>query len=371
MIIYRYFSRAIIITLLTVTGFLLLIFMSNQLIHYLSRVVSGGLSASLVLDLMAIQIPYLLGYLLPLGLYLALLLVYGRFQADSEMVVWHACGLSTKQWVGFTQLLALAVMVVVGVLTLWLSPHMMTVRDRLRHQTQSDIMLQTLMPGRFQTVPGGQGVLYVERLSRDRTHTGRVFLAQPSGHKLGSWTVVSAQSAYQTTNKATGEPFMVLKDGQRYSGVPGEYKFSETRFHRYGMKLDQGPTFFKRHHVAFSTKELWHRASGDLHAMAELQWRLSVPFTVPILALLAIALSQVPPRFGRYSQLFPAILIFIVYLNGLFVARNSLEMGTLSPWWGLWWLHALLLGLALCLLQKRQIKRFFSRWRTTKVPKAC
>lgn len=371
MIIHRYFAKEIIVTLVTVTGILLLIFMSNQLIHYLGRAASGGLSASLVLDLMAIQLPYLLGYLLPLGLYLALLLVYGRFQADNEMVVWHACGLSIAQWVGFTQAIAVIVMAVVGVLTLWLSPHMMAVQDQLRHQTQSDIMLQTLMPGRFQSVPGGHGVLYVEQLSRDRSHTGRVFLAQPSTHKPGSWTVVSAQSAYQTVNKATGEPFMVLKDGQRYSGVPGEYGFTETTFHRYGMKLDQGSTFFKRHHGAFSTKELWHRASSDTHAMAEFQWRLSVPFTVPILALLAIALSRVPPRFGRYSQLFPAILIFIVYLNGLFVVRNGLEVGTLSPWWGLWWLHALLLVLALFLLQKPRIKSFFSRKKTNLAAQSC
>ena len=364
MIIHRYFAKEIIITLLAVTGILLLIFVSNQLIHYMSRAASGGLSASLVMDLMAIQVPYLLGYLLPLGLYLALLLVYGQFQVHNEMIVWHACGWSTGQWITFTQGLAMGVMLVVGILTLWLSPHMMEVGDQLRHQTQGDILLQTLMPGRFQEAPGGRGVLYVEQLSRDRSHAGRVFLAQPSTHKPGSWTVVSAQSAYQVTNKTTGEPFMVLKEGQRYSGVPGEHGFTETTFYDYGMKLDQAPNAGKRHHRAFSTKELWDRARGDRHAMAELQWRLSIPFTVPILALLAISLSRVPPRFGRYSQLFPAILIFIVYLNGLFVIRNSVEVGSLAPRWGLWWVHALLLGLGIFLLQQPRIKAYFARKNT-------
>ena len=60
-------------------------------------------------------------------------------------------------------------------------------------------------------------------------------------------------------------------------------------------------------------------------AAAELQWRFALPISVLMLALLAIPLSHVRPRQGRYSHILPAILIYIVYMNLLFIARNWVE----------------------------------------------
>jgi len=93
--------------------------------------------------------------------------------------------------------------------------------------------------------------------------------------------------------------------------------------------------------------------------MAELQWRLSFPISVFILVLLAVPLSRVNPRQGRFAQLFPAILIYIIYANMIFVSRNWLENGEI-PWWvGMWWIHGIALLLALWLFAKQAGYRIF------------
>ena len=89
-IISRYLLKEVLASLLAVTIVLLLIFLSNQLVRYLSYAASGKIAAHLVVQLMGFEIPYLLALLLPLGLYLGIILAFGRLYADSEMAVLNA-----------------------------------------------------------------------------------------------------------------------------------------------------------------------------------------------------------------------------------------------------------------------------------------
>ncbi len=92
----------------------------------------------------------------------------------------------------------------------------------------------------------------------------------------------------------------------------------------------------------FSTFDLLKKYA-DPNAAAELQWRLSIPLSALLLALLALPLSSVSPRQGRYSQVFPAILIYVIYVNLLFVARNWVEQKTVPVSVGIWWVHGVFL----------------------------
>src|SRR5688572_30488004 len=85
MIIFRYLSREISLTFLAVTLVLLLIFLSNQFVHYLGTAAVGKLSSKILWEMMLIEIPRLLGLLMPLCFFLAILLAYGRLYVDGEM----------------------------------------------------------------------------------------------------------------------------------------------------------------------------------------------------------------------------------------------------------------------------------------------
>ena len=83
--------------------------------------------------------------------------------------------------------------------------------------------------------------------------------------------------------------------------------------------------------------------------MAEFQWRLSMPLSVLVLSFLAIPLSRVRPRVGRFKQILPAILIYVVYVNMLFVSRTWLVDGFIAVLIGFWWVHVLIFSTALLL----------------------
>jgi lipopolysaccharide export system permease protein len=98
-----------------------------------------------------------------------------------------------------------------------------------------------------------------------------------------------------------------------------------------------------------------------------LHWRISLPLIVPIVTLLAVPLSRVNPRQGRFFHLLPAMLVYITYLGLLIVARNALAEQKVPQWIGMFWVHGLFLGLGLWLqfgpawLQRRRRNREASR----------
>ena len=100
--------------------------------------------------------------------------------------------------------------------------------------------------------------------------------------------------------------------------------------------------------VMRSTASLIH--SKDPAERAELHWRISMPIMCLVLALLAVPLSRLRPRQGRYSRVWVAVVIFFVYYNLATTARTWIARGTLPEWVGLWWTHVAVTLLALAVI---------------------
>ncbi len=362
MIIARYLTKEVLSTLLAVTVVLLLIFMSNMLVRYLSYVAAGKLATNVLLQLLGFEIPYLLALVLPLGLYLGIIVTFGRLYADSELRVMTACGISIKQLLMMMSALIIFTTSVIFILMLWINPHIAATKEQIVANSMSeDNLLATVMPGRFQTANGGKRVIYIERMARDRKQAHNVFIAEQgksSADAQGdSWTVVSAAKGYQTKDKLTLERFMVATDGYRYEGIPGQNDYKIIQFKKYAVRIPE--TVIHTQHQdtqALTTQALWNSYQNPEHA-AELQWRLAIPLSALLLAMLAIPLSYVRPRQGRYTQLLPAMLIYIVYINLLFIARSWIEQKMLPISLGMWWVHGVLLVLVIILVMLQ------SNWR--------
>ena len=211
-------------------------------------------------------------------------------------------------------------------------------------------LVQTMIPGRFQVSADGEHVMFVEKLSRDHMRAQNVFLAQQKKFSTdegeqNSWLLTLADEGYQEKNKE-GD-FFVMANGYRYDGLPGHNDFKIIQFKKYYVRIPPNDEHVTHMEVeTLSTSALWLKLA-DPKFDAELQWRFSVALSSLLLALLAIPLSKVRPRHGRYLALLPAVLIYIVYINLLFMARRFVEQGVVSPLIGMWWVHLLILFAAL------------------------
>lgn len=347
-IILRYLSRQLLGSMIAVAGVLLLIFMSGRFIKYLAEAASGKLQAEVLFAIMGYRLPGFLELILPLGLFIGILLAYGRMYLESEMSVLFACGLSKWQLVGHTMVSALVVMCLVGSMSLYLSPAgFQKVEDILEEQSRKT-EFDMLVPGRFHKLRSGDRVTYAEGLSSDKRELNTVFIAEQNPD-TGEIAVLLADRGTQRVDENSGSRFIVLHEGRRYDGTPGEAAYQVVDFEAYGLKvpnLEEGKRRDKP--TAIPTRELMESSDPELRAL--LHWRIALPVLVPIVALLAIPLSRVNPRQGRFLKLLPAMLIYVLYLGLLIGAQKALEKQQIPEWLGMWWVHGLFLGVALFLL---------------------
>lgn len=360
-IIVRYLTREVILTLLIVTTVLLIAFVSQQSVRYLNWVAIGRIPAGIVFQLVSFEIPYLLAILLPLCLYLSVLLVYGRMHAENEMAILHMSGFGNKRVMRLTFVIALFAGLFVLYLMVVINPWISEKRQEVMASDEATIHLtQTLMPGRFRASPDGNHVMYVEKLSRDHQRAQNVFLANEMKNpddRHNNWALVLANQGYQTQKKKTSLDYFVLNDGFRYEGMPGQKNYKIFQFKNYFLRVPQNNDVrIHPEDEATSTLDLWRDYANPKRAAA-FQWRISIAIATFILTLLAVPLSSVRPRQGRYLAIIPAVLIYIVYLNLLLVTKRWVEQGTLPISFGMWWVH----GLALIFLVAVMAIRFRKR----------
>jgi lipopolysaccharide export system permease protein len=347
-ILDRYVFREVAVTWLAVTGVLLAILVSNQLARILGLAASDGLPQKVVMTLIVLTSIQNLTVLMPIGMLLAVMMALGRLYHDSEMAAVRACGSGPERL--YVPVMMLAAIVAVGLawLAFDIAPTAYGRAMDLKREALREAQFGQLEPGKFRTFAGGAAVFYAERADAAGV-LYNVFIERRDGDKV---EVAVASRAVHRVEDEGRLHVVVLYDGERYEGVPGEPTFRKMRFAEHGIPIripdaDAG----RRRPESKTNAELF--TSSDPKDKSELQWRFSLPVMVLLLAFLAVPLSALRPREGRYARVALAILVYFGYANLIATVRIWIEKGQLDPGLGLWWVHLLLLAFALYLLHRQ------------------
>lgn len=366
MIVFRYLSREVLLAFSAVSAVLLVIIMSGRFIKYLAQAAQGVLDPSVLLMIMAYRIPGFLQLILPLGLFLGVLLAYGRLYLESEMTVLTATGMSEQRLLSYTLAPALLVALICAWLSFFLTPQGVQNVAQILNEQDALTEFDTLVPGRFQSMRGGSRVTYTQELSSGRDELQGIFISEKDENRKAKGedsaiTVLVAKTGRQEL-QADGSRYLILEDGYRYDGTPGEADYRVIQYDTYGVLLPKPMVDVKvgARETMSSTALIGH---PDVKMQSELQWRLSFPLLVLVVTLIAVPLSRVNPRQGRFLKLLPAILLYMAYLSLLVAARGALDKGTLPISVGLWPVHILflLIGVLLVYWQPIQLRRARSR----------
>jgi lipopolysaccharide export system permease protein len=365
LIVFRYLSRELLVTLSAVSAVLLVIIMSGRFIKYLAQAAQGLLDPGVLFLIMGYRMPGFLQLILPLGLFLGILLAYGRLYLDSEMTVLSATGMSQQRLTLYTLFPAALVALLVAWLSLGLAPKGVAEVSRIFNEQDALTEFDTLMPGRFQTMKNGSRVTYTQELSADRGELSNIFISEKrlaaDGEERGI-TVLVADKGRQEI-QPDGSRYLILQDGYRYDGTPGEADYRAIRYDTYGVLLPRPEVRSElSEREAIPTRELI--GSADPRQQVELQWRLSIPLLVFIVTLLAVPLARVNPRQGRFLKLLPAVLLYMTYLGVLIAVRGAMDKGRIESMLALWWVHLAFLLLGLALLYREPLQLAWARRRS-------
>lgn len=324
------------------------ILVTTSLIRFLNRATSDRIASSDILPLIAFNAIGFIPVLLVLTVFLSVLMVLARAWRDSEMVIWFASGQSLTAWIRPVMMFVLPYAMVVGAVTFVLSPwaNQQIVELRERFNQREDVSM--VAPGQFRESTSSNRVFFVESMSQDRSTVSNVFVVQHMDDRL----VVVASRGGNVKIEPNGDRFLVLQDGRRYDGTWGTPEYSLMEFMRYGVRLDPKPVNTQVESVrGMPTLQLLQQDSSA--ARGELAYRIGLPISVFITALLAIPLSFVNPRLGRSINMVVGVLLYFTYSNLNSLMRSWITQGKIDFGLGVWVVHALVLVLAWYLFHRR------------------
>ena len=334
---------------LTATAFglfvvLLAILFTNLVLRLLARAAGGTVAPEGLLALLGFNALFYFNILLSVTVFVTVLLTLSRWYRDSEMIVWFTSGQGLTSCLRPILWFGAPFYVAILVLSLYLSPWAEQRKLEYERQLESRDEIALVTPGLFREFRRANLVVFVESINSFDGTIRNVFLHSVDDGKDS--TTVARSGTLQVA--ANGDRFIVLSDGRRYEGKPGDADYRVIEFGTLGRRIEPAelrtlPTSTK----AIPTSVLI--AVGGPVENAELFWRLSVPISSLVLTLLAVPLAYVNPRIGRSFNLIAAAFVYMLYSNCLNIVQSFIAQEKIAFLPGLVLPHAIAIGIVLAL----------------------
>lgn len=331
MIIRRYLVKQVVSTSLVVIALLSLIMMGGRLIKYFGVAAQGRLDASILFSIIGYRLPEFLTLILPLGFFIGLMLVFGRLYVDHEMAVMNGSGVSRHQLARLLIPMTLVFMLVQAGLMLWISPWGLRQFEQLTTSQAVRTGFDLVRPKEF--ISSGPYTIYAGDLSEDRRNLKDIFFYQRAEKEGKPDVMILAKEATRVEVANDSANVVDLVQGRRYEIYPGKPKYTQAEFQSYRLRLesDKEAKFESAEVEALPTGKLWQNRNDPVVA-SELGWRMFVPLVMIVALGLAVALSEVSPRQGRYLKLFPALLIFASLIVAMMAIKTRVSKQEIGVW---------------------------------------
>jgi lipopolysaccharide export system permease protein len=351
MIYRRAVQREFAQTALVVFVALFSILLTTQLIRLLGQAAGGRLAPEAVMALLGFGALSYLPVLLSLTLFIAVLMTLSRMYRDSEMVVWFASGLSLKDWVAPVLRFAVPIVIMIVALAMLLAPWAQSKSNEYRQRMDQRDDLSRVSPGSFKESSSGERVFFVEGVEETGSKQGQVRNIFVNSMQHGRIGIMAAANGH-TEQAPNGDRFIVLENGNRYEGMPGTPEYRTMEFERYALRIETR----EARGLTESPRGLTVRRLLDEPTpvnLGELLWRIGLPLSALVLAVLAIPLSFVNPRAGRANNLVFAVLAFMLYSNLISLSQAWVARGKLPFEIGVWGVHVFMFAVLLLMFWRR------------------
>lgn len=357
-LIDRYLLQEIFKTLLAILVVLLLIFMGSTFIKLLQQVSVGDLNATLLFQILGLEMFRFQGRLVPPAFFFAVLYAIGRMYRDSEITAMEACGIGGARLFRAILIATIPGVLLVAWLSMGVAPWSARVIDTLLSDQHGQAAeLAGVSAGRFNEYSRGDLIFYIESISDEGRRMQNLFVQHRSAEEVN---LISAAAGYQRVDAESGDRFLVLENGYRYQGIPGAADYRVSEFELYALRIQEAtPTLVKRPWKGLPNSALL--ASENIRDKTEFQVRLSQVLALLVVALLALPLSRSAPRQGPFGRLVLAFFIYTFYLSVQGASEKWMAVGITPAWLGMWWVHLSMAMVALLLFVPNSV--VYRRWR--------
>lgn len=334
----RYIAMQVLRPVIGVFFVVLVIVLAFYFSRYLADAVVERLSLQAVAELAVLKVTLFFDVLIPGAMFLGMIVGLGRLQSCYEITALAAAGVGRQSVVRAVLVIALAGLVLVGLLTHVFRPWAYDHLYRMEGEMAARVDLERVEPGRFE-IGDEQWVIFAERRDGDALANVLVHQRLPTYRNL-----LRAERLEQRTRE----------DGTIALDFIGNVRFYRleqdgdadlvNRTQTLTVILDPPPPVERdRIRRALPFGRLI-QADGALE-WGELQWRTLMPLSVVLLAFIALALGRINPRKGQASKLITASVAVALYFSVLGTLADRVDSETIPIWPGLFWLPLIVIPL--------------------------
>jgi lipopolysaccharide export system permease protein len=325
--------KELALTFLITLAFLNLILMMEKLFR-LSRFLSGvGASALDMFKLILYIQPQMLLLTIPMALLLSILLVYGRLNLDSELVILRASGMNFRGISKPVFVLGTLCFLVNTAVSFYIGPKCsMLLRNKIAHVITSRLPL-AFEAGTFNTT-FKDIVFMISEKPTDDSFKG-IFMYDGRNKDESRVLVAKAGKIYTSEGLFAN---LYLNDG--YVHIPQGDSTTELFFEKYNMLLTLEydlPAKNIAERTPFELlKEMRENTQLYLSLQLELHRRITLPLLCIILIFLGPPLSLLAGKSGKLGGLAIGLVVFTGYYVLLVYGENLVRANTIAPYIGSW-----------------------------------
>ena len=357
--IAKYIMRNLVAYFFAITFIIGLVVFGNQFVLTVQESIDRGIPFQELMPLISFNMIRDVPVILVLSIFLAVIITISQLYKNSEAIVMNSIGLGDKAFLSVIKPLAIILFLFVLFLTAYAVPWAKQQKSAAEEETKNASEFSFITEGKFESFKNGDIVFYAsESTSIDVGGVQNMEEIFIYASENGNPVIVLASDAKKYIDPKSKSIYLRLRDGVRYQGLPSSENINILNFDSYDLEIVSGEV--QKSIATFTEIEekttLDLLKQGGLLAIAELQWRLSLPLSILILVVFAVYLGKTSPRGGKGINILIGIFVFMLYNNGLLVAKSSIENGLLSPIIGMWGIHLIAILFLMLLYQFRQGK---------------
>lgn len=326
----RYLIRLLLGPTLFVTLSLTGIIWLAQSLRFIDLIVNKGLSIATFLYFTLLMMPSLLGLILPLSLFIAVLYSYNKLLVESELVVLENVGLSKMQLARPALIVAAGITLLGYLISLWLQPASYREFKDMQSFIRNNYASLLLQEEVFNTPIDGLTVYIRQKLQNGTLKGIFVHDGRDPEHRV---TLMAEEGKLVQTPAG---PRFILSQGNQQAVDPDRGQLSLLHFDRYSLDLSiyakaatsrwREPKERYLHELFFPQDDTPEHLLSKLHA--EGHQRLTWPLYSMGLTLLALAalLSGQFNRRGQFKRIGVGTAIAIIVV-GLGISATSIATG--------------------------------------------
>ncbi|MBK4765161.1 MAG: LptF/LptG family permease [Pantoea sp. Brub] len=332
-------------------------FFFQKTIRILNSAVDGHIPVNLIFTILALGLPEILQFILPLSLFLAILFTFNDLHKQNEILGMQSCGISIYSFIITVIILTVLTAIFATINIIWFKPWSVSYENRLFNNISFNSNISNLSAKKFQIFNYNNIVLYIEKIKGNKLHN--IFITNLyKKNNNNPWLIISNTGKINICNN--NYQLITLNKALFLEGTPILHQFDANFLINYQI-------FINLKHKIINLKEteqsnflnLLHNKSFKFRA--ELHWRLTLIMSVLVMSLIALSFSIIGSR--RVS--FLSMIFYLAFFLIQSIIKSNGETGYLNPAIWMWLINIsyLLISIILLYLSNNpviyQIKNYF------------